>query len=261
MAHQALTNGFEDEPMTADGTRQATVVVVEDDRSLRDMLAAVLGHEGHAADAHGTAETALAAIRSSPPDLVILDVGLPAMSGVELCEQLRADRHDGPILMLTARHEVADRVRGLDAGADDYLVKPFALDELLARVRAMLRRRPTAVAAAGSSTTSASVLTVGDLALDRATRDVHRGDELLDLTKIEFDLLELLLANSPAVLTRAVIHDRIWGYEADHMSNSLEVFVSQLRRKTETAGGERIIQTVRGVGYVARATPCASASV
>lgn len=247
--------------MTADATRQATIVVVEDDRSVRDMLAAVLGHEGHAVDAHDAAESALAAIRSAPPDLAILDIGLPAMSGIEACEQLRNDRYDGPVLLLTARHEVADRVRGLDAGADDYLVKPFALDELLARVRAMLRRRSTAVAAVGASTTDASVITVGDLVLDRETRDVRRGGEQFELTKLEFELLELLLANSPAVLTRDVIHDRIWGYDADHMSNSLEVLVSQLRRKTETSSRERIIQTVRGVGYVARTARCASACV
>jgi two-component system response regulator MprA len=230
------------------------VLVVEDDRSVRDMLSAVLGHEGHRVDAHDSAESALATIRTAPPDLVILDVGLPGMNGLRLCEQLRHGCYDGPVLMLTARHEVADRVKGLDAGADDYLVKPFALDELLARVRAMLRRTVRAGPSDGPT------IAVGDLVLDLDTRDVRRAGAPVDLTKIEFDLLELLVANSPAVLTRDVIHERIWGYDAAHMSNSLEVFISQLRKKTEAGGGDRVICTVRSVGYAARVPRCASAS-
>ncbi len=226
-------------------TDRPTIGIVEDDRSLRETLSAILRHEGHDVVANGDAESALTSFASTRPDLIIVDVGLPAMDGVELCAVLRDRGHDGPILMLTARHEVPDRVRGLDAGADDYLVKPFALDELLARVRSQLRREVRV----GRATTN---LRLGELVLDAETREVHRAGSRLDLTKLEFDLLHLLLANSPRVLTRDVIHERVWGYDGDHMSNSLEVAVSQLRRKLEADRGERLIHTVRGVGYVAK---------
>lgn len=178
---------------------------------------------------------------------MILDVGLPAMSGFEVCRRLRRTAPTVPVLMLTARHSTADRVEGLDTGADDYLVKPFALDELLARVRALMGR------SRGDMRPSTNRrLPLDDLIVDLDLHRAIRAGTTLDLTKIEFDLLWLLVANSPIVLRRDVIHDHIWGYGQDHMSNSLEVFVSQLRRKTELSGARRLIHTVRGVGYVAR---------
>ncbi len=222
------------------------VAVVEDDRSVRDMLAAVLRHEGYDVEVFGAAEDALDFLEAREPDLLILDVGLPGMTGTELCATVRDRAYTTPILMLTARHEVADRVAGLDAGADDYLVKPFALDELLARVRATLRRMPV------RSRTAASNIRIADCEIDLTTRVAVRGERPLDLTKREFDLLHLLMRHSPAVLTREVIHDRIWGYDSEHMSNSLEVVVSQLRRKMEHGGEIRLLHTVRGVGYVVR---------
>lgn len=218
------------------------LAIVEDDRSLRETLAAVLEHQRHHVSAFGSAEELLQDVDA--PDLVILDVGLPGMDGVACCAELRRRHFDGPILMLTARHEVPDRVRGLDAGADDYLVKPFALDELLARVRSMARRT--------ASTRHGTVLTLGDLVIDVDRREVSRDGEPMPLTKLEFDLAHLLVANSPRVLTREVIHDRVWGYDGEHMSNSLEVAISQLRRKLEASRRSRLVHTVRGVGYVAR---------
>ncbi len=225
----------------------AHIVVVEDDQSVREMLAAVLTSAGHAVDAHGDGEQAVVADDALGADLVILDVGLPGMSGLEVCRRLRRHGRTAPVLMLTARHEVRDRVDGLDAGADDYLVKPFALDELLARVRALLRR------SAPLDGPGPGPLELDDLVIDPVTREATRAGHPLDLTRLEFDLLQLLVARSPAVLTRELLHEEIWGYDEDLMSNSLEVFVSQLRRKTELHGGARLVHTVRGVGYTARA--------
>ncbi|MEO1058641.1 MAG: response regulator transcription factor [Actinomycetota bacterium] len=225
---------------------QPHIVVVEDDQSVREMLAAVLTSAGHVVDAHGDGEHAVAADASLVADLVILDVGLPGMDGLEVCRRLRRHGRTSPVLMLTARHEIRDRVDGLDAGADDYLVKPFALDELLARVRALLRRGAPLDNAPGP-------LQLDDLVIDPVTREAARAGHALDLTRLEFDLLRLLVARSPAVLTRECLHEEIWGYDEDLMSNSLEVFVSQLRRKTEVHGGARLVHTVRGVGYTARA--------
>ncbi len=227
----------------------SSITVVEDDRSVRDMLQSVLEHEGFTVDAFVDGEAALAHPDASRADLVILDAGLPGMDGLAVCRALRLRGRAGPILMLTARHEVEDRVRGLDAGADDYLVKPFALAELLARVRAGVRRAGRDRPPAGQG---GAVVAVADLAVDTATHEVRRGQRLLETTKLEFDLLHLLVANSPTVLTRDVIHDRIWGTEEAHLSNTLEVFISQLRKKTEADGEARLIHTVRGVGYVAR---------
>lgn len=195
-----------------------------------------------------TGESGLELAAGQRPDAVILDINLPGIDGLETCRQLRANGYTGPVLMLTARHEVSDRVAGLDAGADDYLPKPFALDELLARVRAMLRR----TGASEPATVDNDAVRLGDLTLDPAARTVHRADSPIDLTKIEFDLLELLLENRNIVLSRDVIQDRIWGYDDDFSSNSLEVFISTLRKKTEVDNRPRLIQTVRGVGYVAR---------
>ena len=220
----------------------ARLSIVEDDRSLRETLAAVLSHEGLEVSAYATAEDLLRA--PGVGDLVILDVGLPGIDGLGCCSELRRRRFDGPILMLTARHEVPDRVRGLDAGADDYLVKPFALEELLARVRSMTRRRAPA--------TASGTVALDDVIVDVDRREATRAGRPLRLTKLVFDLVRLLVENSPRVLTRDVLHDRVWGYDGEHMSNSLEVAVSQLRRKLEAAGEPRLIHTVRGVGYVAR---------
>ncbi|MEM9036905.1 MAG: response regulator transcription factor [Actinomycetota bacterium] len=220
------------------------IVVVEDDASLREALIGVLEHEGHEVEALGDAEALLAKLPPLDPALVILDVGLPGIDGVEACRQLRARGYEDAVLMLTARHEVGDRVRGLDAGADDYVVKPFALAELLARVRSHLRR----TAPVDESTPQ----TIADLSLDPGTRRVERSGEEVELTRLEFDLLELLVSNSPRVLTREVIHDRVWGHDGTFMSNSLEVAISQLRRKLDADPEHRLIHTVRGVGYVVR---------
>jgi two-component system response regulator MprA len=177
------------------------------------------------------------------PDVIVLDVMMPFVDGLEATRRMRARGDRTPILMLTARETVSDRVAGLDAGADDYLVKPFALEELLARLRALLRR------AGGGGT---DVFTVGDLVLNAATREVQRGEKVIELTKTEFDLLELLMQNSGVVLNRSVIYERIWGYDFETSSNSLDVYIGYLRRKTEIDGLPRLIHTVRGVGYVAR---------
>ena len=206
----------------------------------------VLEYQDYAVVQAVTGEAGLQLVESERPELVILDINLPGIDGIETCRRLRKRGVDTPVLMLTARQEVADRVQGLDAGADDYLPKPFALDELLARVRSMLRR------VGRNAAHGAPVLEIGDLVLDPAARTVTRGGTAIELTKIEFDLLELLVANTGTVLTRDVIQERVWGYDDDLGSNSLEVFVSAVRRKTEDGGGERLIHTIRGVGYVAR---------
>jgi two-component system response regulator MprA len=193
-----------------------------------------------------TAENGPAALQSlqlSPPDAIVLDLGLPGVDGLEVCRRLRSAGDDTPVLILTARDAVSDRVLGLDAGADDYLVKPFALAELEARLRALLRRRP-----AGTG----EVLRFADLSLDLSSREARRGDRAFTLTRIEFDLLELFLRHPRQVLTREVLLDRVWGYTFDSGTNSLAVYVGYLRRKTETGGEPRLIHTVRGVGYVLR---------
>ena len=224
-----------------------SVTVVEDDQSVREMLAAVLGHEGYVVEAHATAGAALAAPSTRTASVVVLDIGLPDIDGFELCKRLRSGGHTGSILMLTARHTVGDRVSGLDAGADDYPVKPFALDELLARVRALARRHGTRLEPFVDERRE-----LGDLVIDPGTRTVIRSGTLVDLTKFEFELLHLLVVNAPLVLSRDVLYERVWGHDQEHASNSLEVFVSQLRRKLEADGGDRLIHTVRGVGYSAR---------
>jgi two-component system response regulator MprA len=187
---------------------------------------------------------ALEAVKDERPDALILDIMMPHVDGLSVCRRIRAKSDDLPILMLTAKHEISDRVAGLDAGADDYLVKPFALEELLARLRALLRR--TAPEDLGG------LLTFADLSLDPQTRQVTRSASLTELTKTEFDLLELLMLNTGIVLTREVIYDRIWGYDFGTSSNSLDVYIGYLRRKTEAGNKSRLIHTVRGVGYVLR---------
>ncbi|MHB1584177.1 MAG: response regulator transcription factor [Acidimicrobiales bacterium] len=219
------------------------ILVVDDDAAVASSLDRALRLDGYQVEVATDGTSALRTLALTPPDAVILDLGLPDLDGVEVCRRLRSAGDDTPVLMLTARDAVADRVAGLDAGADDYLVKPFALVELLARLRALLRRR------AG---TDGEVLRFGDLSLDLATREAHRGERAFSLTRIEFDLLELFLRHPRQVLTREVILDRVWGYNFDSGTNSLAVYVGYLRRKTEEGGEPRCIHTVRGVGYVLR---------
>ncbi len=222
----------------------ARILVAEDDRGVRDALDRALRFEGF--DVHMAADgaEALEWVASEQPDAIVLDVMMPHVDGLTVCRRLRARGDHTPILILTARQEVSDRVAGLDAGADDYLVKPFALEELLARLRALLRRT--------SVVSPSTTLQVADLTLDPSTRTVHRGGRTISLTKTEFDLLELLMHNAGIVLTRDLIYERIWGYDFETTSNSLDVYVGYLRRKTEEGGEHRLIHTVRGVGYVAR---------
>lgn len=223
---------------------EAQVLLAEDDRGVRESLERALRYEGFAVATAADGGEALEAAASGEFDLVILDVMMPAPDGLEVTRRLRARGLDVPILMLTARTEVTDRVAGLDAGGDDYLTKPFALDELLARMRALLRR--TGV------TGHREKLQVGDLVLDPAARRARRGERQLDLTKTEFDLLELFMFNVDLVLTRPVIYERVWGFDFETTSNSIDVYVGYLRRKTEAEGEPRLIHTVRGIGYVMR---------
>jgi len=221
------------------------VLVAEDDKSVRDSLVRALTFEGYEVSTAEDGAEALMAVLETQPDVILLDILMPHVDGLTACRRLRERGDRTPVLMLTARHEVSDRVAGLDAGADDYLVKPFALDELLARLRALLRRT-------NMSEDSEEVLRVGDLSLDPARRQAWRADRELELTKTEFDLLELLLYNAGIVLSRDQIYERIWGFDFETSSKSLDVYISYLRRKTEEAGETRLIHTVRGVGYTAR---------
>ncbi len=225
----------------------AVILIIEDDQGVRESLAMVLEYQDYTVHQAASGEDGLTLATETHPQVVVLDLNLPGIDGLETCRRLRSRGFDGKVLMLTARHEVADRVKGLDAGADDYLAKPFALEELLARVRAMLRT------VHDPDRSERTVHELADLVVDPASRTARRGARSFELTKIEFDLLELLVANAGIVLTRDVIQERIWGYDDDLGSNSLEVFVSALRKKTETGDRPRLIHTVRGVGYVARA--------
>jgi two-component system response regulator MprA len=225
------------------------VLVVDDDPSVRESLRRSLSFNGYQVRLADDGEEALKKISTAQPDAVVLDVMMPRLDGLATCRALRASGNDVPILMLTARDEVSDRVSGLDAGADDYLPKPFALEELLARIRALLRRATPAGAP------ESAALQLGDLELDPVTRDVSRGDRALRLTRTEFALLELLLRRPRQVLTRELILEEVWGYDFPTTANSLEVYIGYLRRKTEADGEPRLIHTVRGVGYVAREDP------
>ncbi len=229
------------------------VLVVEDDPGIRDSLRRSLAFNGFDVITADDGPSGLAAATSSDgPDAILLDVMLPGMDGLEICRRLRAAGDDVPILMLTARDDVSDRVAGLDAGADDYLPKPFALEELLARVRALLRRSRVEPAGAEES---GDVLRFADLALDRGTREVFRGERRIRLTRTEFALLETLMLRPRRVLGRSLILEEVWGYDFPTTANSLEVYVGYLRRKTEEAEEPRLVHTVRGVGYVLRETP------
>jgi two-component system response regulator MprA len=219
------------------------VLVVEDDGAVRRAVERALSFEGYDVVTARDGAEALAIVLNDNIDAIVLDVMMPIVDGLEACKRIRARGDTTPILILTARTEVTDRVAGLDAGADDYLAKPFALEELLARLRALLRRSSGAIA---------DVLKVDDLVMDTASREVRRGGTLVDLTKTEFDLLELLMSNPGIVIDRDTIYDRIWGYDFATSSNSLDVYIGYLRRKTEVAGSPRLIRTVRGVGYVIR---------
>ncbi|MGH2721403.1 MAG: response regulator transcription factor [Actinomycetota bacterium] len=219
------------------------VLVVDDEPPVRTALERALRLAGYDVALAEDGEHALREVAAAAPDAIVLDMLMPGVDGLEVCRRVRAAGDTTPILMLTARDAVSDRVAGLDAGADDYLVKPFALDELLARLRALLRR---------TSPVGGKILRFADLTLDPATREVRRGDRAIDLTRTEFHLLELFMRNPRRVLTREVILEQVWGFNFGPASNSLDVFAGYLRRKTEAGGEPRLIHTVRGVGYVLR---------
>jgi two-component system response regulator MprA len=221
------------------------ILVVDDERAVRESLRRALTLEGYDVELAADGQEALDRLdaEGAEPDAVVLDVLMPRLNGLDVCRRLRAQGNRIPVLMLTARDQVEDRVEGLDAGADDYVVKPFALEELLARVRALLRR---------SGADPEETLRFGDLELDPVAHEVRRGGEPIELTRTEFSLLELFLRNPRQVLTRSVIFERVWGYDFGYASNSLDVYVGYLRRKTEAGGKPRLIQTIRGVGYALR---------
>src|SRR5215211_8008544 len=223
-------------------SRFARVLVVEDDINIAGVLRRSLDKEGYEVRVAGDGEEALREAGVFEPDAVVLDLGLPRLDGVEVCRRLRADG-DVPILMLTARDELDARVEGLDSGADDYLVKPFERDELLARIRALLRRRPPR---------GSAYLVVGDLRLNPDSREVFRGERELELTAREFELLEHLMRNERIVVSRQALLDEVWGYHPFAETNTIDVFVSNLRRKLESGGEPRLLHTVRGAGYVLR---------
>jgi two-component system, OmpR family, response regulator MprA len=216
------------------------VLVVEDDLDIAGVLRRSLDKEGYEVRIAGDGEAALDAAGLFKPDAVVLDLGLPKLDGVEVCRRLRQDG-DVPILILTARDELDSRVEGLDSGADDYLVKPFERDELLARMRALLRRRPPR---------GSAFMVVGDLRLNPATREVQRGERPLDLTAREFELLEYLMRNARIVVSRQTLLDEVWGYHPFAETNTVDVFISNLRRKLEEGGEPRVLHTMRGAGYV-----------
>jgi two-component system response regulator MprA len=222
--------------------------VVDDDRAVRESLRRSLAFNGYTVNLAQDGLEAIELISSDRPDALVLDVMMPRLDGLEVCRQLRSTGDDLPILVLTARDSVSERVAGLDAGADDYLPKPFALEELLARMRALLRRRVL------PDDHDAAAMTFSDLSLDPVTREVTRGERQISLTRTEFSLLEMLIANPRRVLTRSRILEEVWGFDFPTSGNALEVYVGYLRRKTEAEGEQRLIHTVRGVGYVLRET-------
>ena len=220
------------------------LVVAEDDPAVRNAVQRVLELEGYSVVVTKDGVAALDAILSNTPDAVVMDVMMPFSDGLSVCRELRRRANRTPILLLTARHEIGDRVAGLDAGADDYLVKPFSVDELLARVRALLRRNAPA--------TNSTVLQLADLSLDPTRREVRRGLRIVDLTKTEFDLLQVLLEQTGIVLSREYLYEHIWGFDFETNSKSLDVYIGYLRRKIEQDDESKLLHTVRGVGYVVR---------
>jgi len=223
------------------------ILVVDDEPAVRDSLERALRLDGYEVELAADGREGLERCRAAAPDAIVLDLLMPRMDGLEACRELRAAGDRTPVLMLTARDGISDRVAGLDAGADDYLVKPFALEELQARLRALLRR-----SGADGETDEGSVLRFGDLEMDTGAYEVRRGGREIELTRTEFSLLRLLLEHPRQVLTRSVILERVWGYDFGRSSNSIEVYVGYLRRKLEAGGEPRLVHTVRGVGYVLR---------
>jgi two-component system, OmpR family, response regulator MprA len=224
------------------------ILVVDDERAVRESLRRALELEGYEIELAADGLEALQLLEANgeaQPDAVILDVLMPTVDGLEVCRRIRRSGNRVPVLMLTARDEIENRVAGLDAGADDYVTKPFALEELVARVRALLRR---------TSVSDDELLRFADLELDPGTREVRRGGDPIELTRTEFALLELFMTNPRQVLTRSIIFERVWGYDFGFASNSLDVYIGYLRRKTEAGDKPRLIQTVRGVGYALRET-------
>ncbi|MFF7233648.1 response regulator [Streptomyces sioyaensis] len=233
------------------GDHPARILIVDDEPAVREALQRSLVFEGYVTEQAVDGLDAVEKVASGDPELIVLDVLMPRMDGLTAARRLRANGVTVPILMLTARDTVGDRVTGLDAGADDYLVKPFELDELLARIRALLRR--SSYAAGGGAPEEGETLSFADLRMDLATREVTRGGRPVELTRTEFTLLEMFLAHPRQVLTREQILKAVWGFDFEPTSNSLDVYVMYLRRKTEAGGEPRLVHTVRGVGYVLRA--------
>ena len=222
------------------------ILLVEDDPGVRDAVSRALRGAGYDLRAAGDGPQALDVVREGAVDAIVLDLGLPTMDGLEVMRKLRADGRRIPVLALTARASIEDRVAGLDAGADDYLAKPFALDELLARMRALMRRSSIRESEQGDR------LVAGDIVIDPRTMEVYRGDRKIELTRTEYQLLELFVRNPRAVLTRTAIFEHVWGYDFGPESNSLDVYIGYLRRKLEAGAEPRVIHTVRGVGYALR---------
>ena len=232
--------------MTQGVSRQVgRILIADDDRAIRESLNRALTLEGYETVAVADGAAVLEELRHRPADLIVLDLMMPNIDGITVCRVLRTEKDATPILILTARTETSDRVEGLDAGADDYLAKPFALDELLARIRALLRRH-------SRDDEMSSVLVLDNLVVDVAARRVRRGIRDIELSKTEFDLLELLVRNHNLVLDHSTIYDRIWGYDFGPESKNLAVYIGYIRRKIDTEGEKRLIHTVRGVGYSAR---------
>ena len=233
-------------PNKAASNKTFKLVVAEDDPAVRNAVQRVLELEGYSVVVTKDGVAALDAILSNTPDAVVMDVMMPFSDGLSVCRELRRRANRTPILLLTARHEIGDRVAGLDAGADDYLVKPFSIDELLARVRALLRRN--------APNTTSTILQLADLSLDPTRREVRRESRIVDLTKTEFDLLQVLLEQTGIVLSREYLYEHIWGFDFETNSKSLDVYIGYLRRKIEQDDETKLLHTVRGVGYVVRAS-------
>ncbi|MFE8992030.1 response regulator transcription factor [Streptomyces collinus] len=237
----------------ADGDRDPQrILIVDDEPAVREALQRSLAFEGYGTEVAVDGADALEKAAAYRPDLVVLDIQMPRMDGLTAARRIRATGDTTPILMLTARDTVGDRVTGLDAGADDYLVKPFELDELFARIRALLRRSTYAAAVGAAAAADEDALTFADLRMDLSTREVTRGGRQVELTRTEFTLLEMFMAHPRQVLTREQILKAVWGFDFEPSSNSLDVYVMYLRRKTEGGGEPRLVHTVRGVGYVLR---------